>query len=171
MQTFDFFILGAMFGLFVFYKFLRYYKRKKGQMIVHRARKAENSAVKVLQNAGYKIIDIQKRVKIKTKINGKYYSNTIIADMLVKKAGKVYLVEIKTGKQGKPISPLIRRQLLEYYLVYRPDGLILLDMEKRKIHHISFELENTWKNKPFLGYIVSFCVGMILTLFFILLKQ
>ena len=44
--------------------------------------------------------------------------------MIVKKAIKL-LVEIKTGKQTeKSIPPQVRRQLLEYYLVFKPDGVI-----------------------------------------------
>lgn len=131
---------------------------------MHKAKRAENLAVKILENAGYKVLEVQKRLKVKTKIDGKEYSNTIIADMIVQKGVKTYLVEIKTGKQvEKTITPLIRRQLLEYYLIYKPDGLILLNMETGKLHNISFNLEDSYRYKIYLKYTLAFLVGVITT--------
>lgn len=164
MQKIDFFILGAILGLYLCYKISRYYQHKKRQLILYKAKRAENLAVKVLQNAGYKIVDVQKRVKVKTRIDGKDFSNTIIADMIVKKGHKTYLVEIKTGKQTeKTIPPQIRRQLLEYYLVFKPDGLILLDMEMGKLHNVSFDLANDYRYKTYLGCFLAFLAGVVAT--------
>jgi len=167
----DFFILGAILGLYLFYKISRYYQHKKRQLILYKAKRAENSAVKILQSAGYKIVDVQKRVKVKTKIDGKDYYNTIIADMIVKKGGKNFLVEIKTGKQTeRPVAPQIRRQLLEYFLVFKPDGIILLDMEVGKLHYVSFDLGNNYNYKAYLGYILAFLIGAFLAWLYLSFK-
>jgi Holliday junction resolvase-like predicted endonuclease len=166
MQSLDFFILGAVLGLFVFYKISQYYKSKKQQIKITLAKRAESAAGRLLQKTGYRIIDTQKRVQVKTKIDGELFRNTIIADFLVKKNGKTFLVEVKTGKQTEKItSPSIRRQLLEYFLVFRPDGLILLDMTEKKLHQVEFELENRF-GPPwalFLRYTIFFLLGALTT--------
>ena len=171
MRNIDFFILGAILGIYLFYKISRFYQHKKRQIILNKAKRAESQAVNILQNAGYTIVDVQKRVKIKTKINGREFFNTIIADMIVKKGRKTFLVEIKTGKQTeKVIPPQVRRQLLEYYLVFKPDGLILLDMENGKLHNVSFDLENNFKYKLYLGYLFAFLAGATVVSLYLLFK-
>lgn len=165
MQSIDIFILGIILGAFLCYKLIRWYKKKKLQVKLSNARKAEIQAVKILQKAGYEIIDTQKRVQVKTKIDGVNYTNTIIADLIVKKKGKTFLVEVKTGKQTDNITaPHIRRQLLEYFLVFKPHGLILLDMADKKMHRFEFELDGLRPQSAlFLCGSVMFFLGVILT--------
>ena len=114
---------------------------------------------------------MQKRIKVKTKINGREFFNTIIADMIVKKGHKTFLVEIKTGKQTeKSIPPQVRRQLLEYYLVFKPDGVILLDMEIGKLYNVSFDLGHNYKYKIYLRYLFAFLAGATLVSLYLSFK-
>lgn len=171
MQSLDFFILGIIFGALFFYRIAQWIKKKRLQVKLNNARKAEIQAIKLLQKAGYKIVDTQKRVQVKTKIDGVNYTNTIVADLIVKKKGKTYLVEVKTGKQTNNITaPNIRRQLLEYFLIFKPHGLILLDMAEKKMHRFEFELEGLWSQRALvLCGGAMFFLGVILTWGFTLL--
>lgn len=174
MHSLDYFILGAVFGLFIFYKLFCLIKSKKQQRKLKIARRAENTAIRYLQKAGYKILDIQKRVQVKTKIDGELYSNTIIADMVVQKQGKQYLVEVKTGKQTEKITaPAIRRQLLEYYLIFKPHGLLFLDMMEKKLHRIEFQIDGTSKHelKTLFNYGLAFCLGIGATLLVLIIVR
>lgn len=171
MQSIDFFILGIIFGALIFYRLTGWVKKKNLQARLVNARKAEIQAVKLLQKAGYDIIDTQKRVQVKTKIDGVNYTNTIIADLIVKKNGKTYLVEVKTGKQTERLTASnIRRQLLEYFLVFKPHGLILFNMSEKKMHQVEFELEGLRPQRTLALYGgAMFFLGAILTYGFIFL--
>ena len=64
---------------------------------------------------------------------------TVRADMIVRKGNKIYVAEVKTGeKVTSPKYRETRRQLLEYFFVYQPNGLLLIDMEKRKIKTVVY---------------------------------
>ncbi|MTI79959.1 MAG: hypothetical protein FH758_03580 [Firmicutes bacterium] len=165
MKATDLLILGIVFGaLLVYYliKILHSYKLKRQ---AKGSKRAERAAEKLLQRQGYTIIAAQKRVPIHTIFDGKSYKNHVIADFIVKKDGFRYVVEVKTGKQvEKPTAAGIRRQLLEYYLIYRTDGVLLLDMENQKIHTIEFKLKLPVKVGPCITHTVAIAVGALLVL-------
>jgi hypothetical protein len=61
--------------------------------------------------------------------------------MLVSKGGKSYVVDVKARHEGPRLSyPQTRRQLLEYFVTYKPDGVLLMDMENKRVHEIRFDL-------------------------------
>src|SRR5690554_4510347 len=103
------------------------------------ARKGEKDAISFLNKAGYDIVDIQKKQPITIYIDDKPYSSYVQADFLVSKAGKKYVCEVKTGKKTRATNALVRRQLLEYYLVFNPHGILLLDMENGTLKKIEFQ--------------------------------
>ena len=74
-------------------------------------------------------------------IDDKPHRVTVKADMIVKKGSKTYVAEVKTGeKVTSPKYTDTRRQLLEYYMVYRPNGLILVDMERQKLRTVEYSI-------------------------------
>lgn len=99
---------------------------------------AERNAVKFLRHRGYKILAAQLQETIVVYVDGKPEKSTVRADFLVRKGWKKYIVEVKSGQQGTVRLPNVRRQLLEYKLVYQPDGILLLDMENRALQEIRF---------------------------------
>lgn len=106
-----------------------------------KARKAEKKAAVLLEQAGYQLLESQKRTAITTFVDGEAHINHVQADFIVEKQGKVYVVEVKTGNEATKITTAAtRRQLLEYCYVYKPDGILLLDMECGQIKEIKFEL-------------------------------
>ena len=52
---------------------------------------------------------------------------------------KKYIVEVKSGQNVKATLPEIRRQLLEYDLVFRPDGMLFLDTNKGILEEVIFD--------------------------------
>lgn len=99
---------------------------------------AEKNAVKFLRHRGYKIIAAQLEETITVYVDGEPQKSKVRADFLVRKGWKKYIVEVKSGQQGTVRLPNVRRQLLEYKLVYQPDGILLLDMEHRNLQEIRF---------------------------------
>ncbi|MCL0081385.1 hypothetical protein M1N64_04075, partial [Peptococcaceae bacterium] len=139
-------ILGAILGYYLT-KFWRTYKLKRQ---LKTAKRAEKNAEAFLKQQGYAVIATQLRVPVTTKIDGHSYQNHVKADFIVKKKGLKYVVEVKTGEQvERPTSASIRRQLLEYYLIYRTDGVLLLDMKNKKLYTLEFQLKTPLSTKKY----------------------
>lgn len=117
---------------------------------------AEKNAVKFLRHRGYKILAAQLQETIVVYVDGQPEKSTVRADFLVRKGWKKYIVEVKSGQQGTVKLPNVRRQLLEYKLVYQPDGILLLDMEHRNLQEIRFAYPRR-SSRRLLGYGV-FCL-------------
>ncbi len=106
---------------------------------------AEKEAEDILRKKGYKILSYQERKKYKLIVDDEAQEITVIADFLAEKQGKTYIVEIKTGKDAPSIrNSTTRRQLLEYQYVFKPDGILLVDMERGKLHFVEFTFP--WRN-------------------------
>ena len=63
---------------------------------------------------------------------------------------------------------MVRRQLLEYYLAFDPQGILLLDMEKRKIQTIEFAWGQEDRSKLVLigTALVGVLLGMLIWKYF-----
>lgn len=158
-------ILGGFVGALIALSLLKTFSSLKIKKRLNRARKSELKAVDLLKKYGFKIIDLQKAENYKFKVDNKSYKATVKADMIVKKGNKTYVVEVKSGKKAPSLKNIAtRRQLLEYYLVYRPDGLILVDMEEKKIHSVDYPIvsKRSIQRKNIVSLIVvSFIIGFI----------
>lgn len=171
MEPGDLFILGIIVGGFLLYTIFKSLRKNRLRHKMNRARKAEGRALKFLTASGYEILDVQKRVPFVTFVDGKPYKNSIQADYVVTKAGCRYVVEVKTGEEATQVTNTqTRRQLLEYFLIYRPDGILLLDMERQVIREVNFQVDlPLWSKGPsFMIYLMVFALGGLLV--FILLK-
>lgn len=165
MKTTDIFIWGIVLGMLLVVVVSRRYKRVKVQKMLKRAKAAEKKAVVLLQKWGYTVLDVQLREKVVITIDGKPHESTIRADILVRKGFKRYIVEVKTGQQTSPTLPNVRRQLLEYWLVYQPDGMLLLDMEKEALKEICFDQIATRRplaQQPLMWMAAGICLGYFL---------
>lgn len=141
MNKMDVFIIGLILGSIGIYYFMKYYKSFIIRKRLKKAKRGEINAIRFLEDNGYSIIGIQEKKTIITWINNQPYNNQIKVDYLVKKKGKVYIAEVKTGKLApRPNLADTRRQLLEYYLAFGTHGIILVDMEKKKLQKISFSI-------------------------------
>lgn len=131
--------LGFMaMGAVVEYILLGLWRGWKLRRRFRKGAEAERRAIRFLQQRGYRIIDSQLQKRFSVEVNGEKQMMTVRADYLVKKHGRLYIVEVKSGKQGDVALTHVRRQLMEYNLVYQPDGIILLDMAHRHLQEIRF---------------------------------
>ncbi len=134
--------LGSVGGMMLYHMVVVNYKNHRVKKAFKRGRIAENVAVKFLRNRGYKILASQLREDVVIYVDGEAEKSIVRADYLVRRGWKLYVVEVKSGQQGNAKLPAIRRQLLEYHMVYQPDGILLLDMEHKNLQEIRFSYAN-----------------------------
>jgi hypothetical protein len=150
--------------------FLRWRRSRFQQRAWRRAKAAEDEAVSLLEEAGFKILARQPLRRVNIMVDGKVVGFEIRPDFLLKKGKRLYVGEVKSGKETAFLfRPSIRRQLLEYFVAYRPYGVILVDGEQREIHQVFFpELalrSSRWKGfwvlvlGVFLGVLLGRWVG------------
>ena len=129
---------------------------------------AEKKAVKILIKSGYKIVATQQSLPARMYVDGVEQKYFIRPDVVVKKKGKLFLVEVKYGDVAtNPLYKDTRRQLLEYDLFSNTYGLLLVDMNSEKVHNISFFSKMQKRNRC--GVFMAFFLGVACTVFCIFL--
>ena len=119
--------------------------RHQRRAVARRAQSGENRAEKLLAQRGYTILDIK-------------------ADYLVRKDGRDFLVEVKTGKQANVRLPNVRRQLFEYQNIFQTDGILFIDMNKYDIIEVAFDDPAT-SALPLKSFLSGLLVGVLLVVF------
>jgi len=115
-----------------------------------RARSGEEEAERLLVNGGFRVLRRQCPQPWTIKVDGSTERVDLRADFLVEKGSKQYVVEVKTGTVAPNVrTPATRRQLLEYRLAYKADGVLLVDMEKRRVHRVDFPLPKPIRRNAF----------------------
>lgn len=110
-----------------------------------RARRLELAAVRHLAKSGFEVMESQVERNAVVWVNGEAQDYHVRVDYLVKnKKGEVFVAEVKSGQQApSPTHAATRRQLLEYQIVYKDTaGVLLVDMTKRDIHVIHFDVNS-----------------------------
>jgi hypothetical protein len=103
------------------------------------AQRGEQRAEHLLRARGYRILDRQVSGSWTLKVDGQDVQASVRADLLVRRRGRTYVAEVKTGRQATdPTFPATRRQLLEYLLIFEPDGVLLVDVDAGKILTVEF---------------------------------
>ena len=169
METIFYISFGVAVGIISYIGILKYITTRNLKKRMKKAKKGEIEAIDLMKNHGYKIVGLQKESTYTLLIKDRPHKVKVRADMIVKKGNKTYVAEVKTGEKAtSPKYADTRRQLLEYFLVYKPYGLILVDMEKKKIKTVKYSiLEN--KNALYLEkimwlsflFIVGFIIGFL----------
>lgn len=104
-----------------------------------RALAGESAAERLLQRQGFDIIERQASRQWSFDVDGEEQLAGVRADLLVQRDERLFVAEVKTGTRAPdPRHPPTRRQLLEYWFVYQPDGLLLVDMEREEVREVSF---------------------------------
>lgn len=103
------------------------------------AAEGEAEAEQVLARAGFEVVDRQVTGRWALWIDGEPHEVHSRADLLVVRAGRRFVAEVKTGALAPdPRHPATRRQLLEYRLAFPVHGVLLVDMESRRVHRVDF---------------------------------
>ena len=164
-DIFAYILIGAVFGMAVALLFLKLIKRRKVNRRMQRAKRGEIKAVNLLEKNGYQIVDIQKEGFYTLEIDDKPHIAKVKADLIISKGNRTFVAEVKTGEKAtSPRNIDTRRQLLEYYLVYKPHGIILVDMEKEQLRHVKYTFENSVSSKAdkIIRFFVVLSVGFVI---------
>ena len=137
------------------FKLKEFNKNRARKKRFHRGLKLETEAEYFLKGKGFNIIGNQEIHYHNYSVNGQNRSNKLIVDYVAEKAGKKYLVEVKSGKDAISIdNKNSRRQLLEYDLVIENDGVILLDMENENLQFVKFQTKQEKRDNSFREIII-----------------
>jgi hypothetical protein len=103
------------------------------------AQRGEERAERLLASRGYRVVDRQVSGSWTLSVDGEPVVAAVRADLLVSRRGRTYVAEVKTGRRGTdPSFPATRRQLLEYALIFQPDGVLLVDVDARQVRQVDF---------------------------------
>ncbi|RDV39748.1 hypothetical protein DV096_04055 [Bradymonadaceae bacterium TMQ3] len=131
-------VLGLLAGL-VWLRLRRRWRSARARRQGKRARRAEVRAGRWLQKEGYELMEEQASRTWVVRVNDDEEVVRLSADWLVERAGKRYVVEVKTGKRAPSVrNSATRRQMLEYLCAYEVDGVILMDMESGELVEVEF---------------------------------
>ncbi|MED5373061.1 MAG: hypothetical protein VX899_18730 [Myxococcota bacterium] len=107
-----------------------------------RALSGEEEAEDLLEQEGFTVLERQLRGSWELVVDGEVIEVGVRADLLVERDGLRYIAEVKTGDLAPDVGYApTRRQLLEYWFVFEPDGLLLIDMEAGLVQHVAFFTE------------------------------
>jgi hypothetical protein len=111
--------------------------------IRERGRAGEHAATALIERAGYRIDALQPELDWTILCDGEAYAVPLRADLLVSRAGRRFIAEVKTGSAANLATPATRRQLLEYSIAYDVDGVLLVDVERDRIHEVRYPTAKT----------------------------
>ena len=113
-------------------------RRRRAQ----RALRAERDAERLLERCGYAIEQRQAPLSWSILCDGAPHEVALRADLIVSRAGRRYVAEVKSGDAAPRLaSANTRRQLLEYAVAYDVHGVLLVDMETERVQSVDFGLE------------------------------
>lgn len=102
------------------------------------AQAGEQESLSLLAAAGYEVLASQERALAILMVDGEEQRFEIKPDHLVEKNGALYVADVKTGREASLKNAKTRRQLLEYKLVFKAEGALLVDMAQRCIREVEF---------------------------------
>lgn len=101
--------------------------------------KAEAHALRLLERAGYRVIETQPTAPGSLLVDGEPQDYVVRADALVRRRRRLYVAEFKGGPASSTVTNRdTRRQLLEYAMLFDVDGVLLVDAEAGHIHDVRF---------------------------------
>ena len=105
-----------------------------------RALDGEAEAEALLRAHGFTVLERQATVEAKMWVDGEEHPYSVRIDLRVRRGGRLYVAEVKTGDRAPdPTHGPTRRQLLEYALLLPDHDLLLVDMESERIIDVAFD--------------------------------
>jgi len=135
-------IMGVVATLLLVWAIVRVRRFLAGMRARRRARVAlrgEATAEAVLARAGFRVRERQVPLVFPVVCDGEALAIALRADLVVERGGRRYVAEVKTGDAAPSLTTAAtRRQLLEYLVAYRVDGVLLVDAERGSVHEVEF---------------------------------
>jgi hypothetical protein len=115
--------------------------RREGQARNRRGKRGEQRAAELLEAAGFRIVERQRRSAYRMQVNASALDVGVTFDFVVMRDGRELIAEVKTGSLVTRLRHAdTRRQLLEYQLVSGAGPVLLVDPERATITEVSFPL-------------------------------
>jgi hypothetical protein len=123
--------------------FGRLARSRRAQVRAARAGAGEREAAGLLEQAGFAVVAAQVSASYDVEVDGARVAVPLRVDYLVRRKGRRYIAEVKTGDVAPRIgTAATRRQLLEYLVAFDVDGVLLVDGERGTVHDVRFGLES-----------------------------
>lgn len=114
---------------------------RRAKVRARRAAAGESDATALLAAAGYEVLATQCRLIWTITCDGEPVEIELRCDALVAREGRRLVAEVKTGERAPSLTTAAtRRQLLEYAVAYRADGVLLVDPEAGLVREVQFYL-------------------------------
>jgi len=134
-------LVALLAGGLTVWVFRRWWQMRRWRRRRQRARRGEVQAIPLLETAGYRVIAEQRSQVCRVIVDGRPTEYVVRADLLVTRGNETFVAEVKTGKRAPdPTHTPTRRQLLEYFVAYPADGVLLVDVEGGQIRRVAWEL-------------------------------
>jgi len=125
-------------GLWLGIRFVRWRTQRRGRRVAHRGLRGEVHGVRLLEEAGYAVLDTQVRALAIVEVDGDDETYELRIDAIVARDGRRFVAEFKTGNAATIASAPTRRQLLEYALAFPDHGLLLVDASEGTLQEVGF---------------------------------
>jgi len=113
------------------------------------AAKAEAQAPKILQTLGYEVLGAQVQGGYTLMVDARPVAVSLRADYLVRRDGRLYIAEVKSGRVAPRLdTAATRRQLLEYRMAFAVDGVLLVNAELGSVQQVVFPVVTGRTSRP-----------------------
>lgn len=155
------FLSGGILTLILYLKIRSLLSNKRAKQRSKISKRAEDKAEKWLKRNGFQVLEKQQSRPLIIQTGKTCHRYSIRTDFLVRKSGRKYIVEVKSGHQNSLVTNRdTRRQLLEYFLAYQSYGIILFDMEHKKFSEVKFLLPHL--HSRWVENIILFLLGALI---------
>ncbi|MGE0786283.1 MAG: hypothetical protein AB7S26_11390 [Sandaracinaceae bacterium] len=125
-----------------------------------RADDAELAAERLLIERGYRIEARQVRARVRYLVDGEDATVDVRADLTVRRGGRRYVAEVKSGERAvRPTDRATRRQLLEYARAFEVERVLLVDPEAGSIREVELP-SNRAASSPLPIALAGFLLGL-----------
>lgn len=112
-------------------------RRAKRRIV--RAIQGERDAERFVRERGFKILAVQPEYVWQLSVDGRPAQVVLRPDLILERNGRRYVGDVKTGQSApNPLMTSTRRQLLEYLIACDVDGVLVIDIEARRIRSLVF---------------------------------
>lgn len=131
--------LALFLGFWIHSRLAIYLSRRRGLRQKKLGEAAEKKARKILERAGYKILEAQPVFDAELLVDQDHRYFQVTPDFLVSRAEQVYVVEVKRTDGDAIARASNRRQVLEY--LFATDlPCLLVNMRRKEVQIIDFPL-------------------------------
>lgn len=139
-----------------------WFERRAFRRLMQRAYSLEKKALRFLEERGFQCLGEQVERDSFFVCDGQKIPFRVRVDYLLERGGRRYVAEVKTGKQVEDFEkPAVRRQLLEYALLFAPWPILFIDGENQRIHEVSFPWIWSSSRVRIWMWVLFFLVGFI----------